>query len=378
VKASSSVTAVPVERSAAAPSADPGYLTLDAVTKRYDGKAVVREVSISVPQGEVLTILGPSGCGKTTTLKIIAGFLRPDGGSVTMGGRVVDRLSSHERGAAMVFQNYALFPHMTVQQNVAFGPRMQKKARADIARQVGEMLQRVRLAEFAGRYPKELSGGQQQRVALARALIVKPNVLLLDEPFSSLDAKLRKQLRSEFLEIHRAFHITSVFVTHDLEEAFAISDKVAVMNAGVVEQVGSPTEIFSRPQSRFVADFVGHKNILPGTIVAVADGRASFVSGALRNAAPAAPPGPAVVSVPVHRLQVARDPVGAEAMFPATVESATYLGPIVQLTVLIEGIPFESYAPASRETETLKAGEAVHAGWNVEDLVVIPGGKTPA
>ncbi|MGH6901776.1 MAG: ABC transporter ATP-binding protein [Geminicoccaceae bacterium] len=363
----------PVGR-AAAPvhAASPGYLVLSGVSKSYDGKAVVRDVSLSVPQGEVLTILGPSGCGKTTTLKIIAGFLQPDAGSVRMAGRAVDRLGSHERGAAMVFQNYALFPHMTVRQNVAFGLRMRRQPRAEIAREVAEMLARVRLTEFAGRYPKELSGGQQQRVALARALIVRPNVLLLDEPFSSLDAKLRKQLRSEFLEIHRNFHITSVFVTHDLEEAFAISDKVAVMNAGVVEQAGAPAQIFARPRSRFVADFVGHKNILSGIATVVADGKASFVSGRLKMTVPAAAPGPLLISVPVHRLKIAAA-VSADNVYPAVIASVSYLGPIVQLSMLIEEIAFESYAPATPETEALRPGDRVQAGWDAADVVVIPG-----
>jgi putative spermidine/putrescine transport system ATP-binding protein len=362
-------------RRAAAParSVDAGYLVLSGVTKSYDGKAVVRDVSLSVPQGEVLTILGPSGCGKTTTLKIIAGFLQPDAGSVQMAGRVVDRLASHERGAAMVFQNYALFPHMNVQQNIAFGLRMRRQPRAEIAREVAEMLARVRLTEFAARYPKELSGGQQQRVALARALIVRPNVLLLDEPFSSLDAKLRKQLRSEFLEIHRNFHITSVFVTHDLEEAFAISDKVAVMNAGVVEQSGAPAQIFARPRSRFVADFVGHKNILSGTVTVVADGQATFVSGRLRMIVPATAPGPLLVSVPIHRLKLAAAAVKADNVYPAAVASVSYLGPIVQLSMLIEEIEFESYAPATPETEALRPGDTVQAGWDAADVIVIPG-----
>ncbi len=349
------------------------YLALSGVTKSYDDKPVVRDVSLAVPQGEVLTILGPSGCGKTTTLKIIAGFLQPDAGSVKMDGRAVDRLSSHERGAAMVFQNYALFPHMSVQQNVAFGLRMRKKPRDEIAREVREMLERVRLTEFAGRYPKELSGGQQQRVALARALIVRPKVLLLDEPFSSLDAKLRKQLRSEFLEIHRNFHITSVFVTHDLEEAFAISDQVAVMNGGVVEQTGAPAHIYSHPQSRFVADFVGHKNILSGEIAGAAGGRAQFVSGSLQMSIPAGRPGPALVSVPVHRLKIAAGELRADNLYRAVVEDVSYLGPAIQLTLNVAGATLESYALTSAETQSLRPGDQVQAGWDAADVIVIPG-----
>jgi ABC-type Fe3+/spermidine/putrescine transport system ATPase subunit len=349
------------------------YLMLDNVSKRYGDKVVVKGVSLTAARGEVLTILGPSGCGKTTTLKIIAGFLDLDGGSVKMSGRKVDHLSSHERGAAMVFQNYALFPHMTVRRNVAFGLRMRGLDKADIDRQVDEMIGLVRLSEFSDRYPKELSGGQQQRVALARALIIKPNVLLLDEPFSSLDAKLRKQLRTEFLEVHRNFGITSIFVTHDLEEAFAISDKVAVMNNGNLEQVGSPAGIFSRPKSRFVADFVGHKNILAGMIAPGADGRAVFTSAdGFQTTLPGSAAGRALLSVPVHRIQVSRAPVAAENHRTATVESVGFLGPAIQFSLRVGNTLIETYGASTSETETLSIGDTVHVGWAGADVIVIP------
>ena len=210
-------------------------------------------------------------------------------------------------------------------------------------------------------------------MALARALIIRPNVLLLDEPFSSLDAKLRKQLRNEFLEIHRAFHITSVFVTHDLEEAFAISDKVAVMNAGVMEQAGAPTEIFSRPGSRFVADFVGHRNIFEGNVTVSTDAKSTFVSGPLKMALPPRAPGPLLVSVPIHLIKVSGAPIKADNIYAAVVESVSYLGPIVQLFLLVDGVTLESYATASPETEALRPGDQVHAGWNAADVVIIPG-----
>jgi putative spermidine/putrescine transport system ATP-binding protein len=348
------------------------YLSLRGISKSYVGNAVVSDVSLAIRKGEILTILGPSGCGKTTTLKIIAGFVEPDAGTVLVEDRPVDHLSSHDRGAAMVFQNYALFPHLTVTQNIAFGLRMRRLAKPEIARQVDSMLERVRLAPFRDRYPKELSGGQQQRVALARALIITPKVLLLDEPFSSLDAKLRKQLRGEFLEIHRNFGITSVFVTHDLEEAFALSDKVAVMNAGVMEQFGAPAEIFSRPRSRFVADFVGHKNILDGAIVASGSDAATMQVGGLTMQVPVAPAGPAMASVPVHRLQITRAPVAATNSFAATVDHVSYLGPFIQIVVRIGDTVLESHQPSSRENETLRAGDAVHATWDSADVVLIP------
>jgi ABC-type Fe3+/spermidine/putrescine transport system ATPase subunit len=275
----------------------------------------------------------------------------------------------------MVFQNYALFPHMTVRRNVAFGLRMRGLDKADIDRQVDEMIGLVRLTEFADRFPKELSGGQQQRVALARALIIKPNLLLLDEPFSSLDAKLRKQLRTEFLEVHRNFGITSIFVTHDLEEAFAISDKVAVMNNGHLEQVGSPAGIFSRPKSRFVADFVGHKNILAGSVASGADGRPVFAStdGFATSVAGAAA-GRAVISLPVHRIQVSRGPLDAENRHVATVESVSFLGPAIQLSLRVANTLLETYGASTPETEALAVGDKVNAGWNAADVIVIPEG----
>lgn len=358
----------------ASPAGSPDYLVLDKITKRYGDRPVVDGVSLAVAHGEVLTILGPSGCGKTTTLKMIAGFLEPDAGSVSMDGARVDRLSSHQRGAAMVFQNYALFPHMTVRRNVAFGLRMRQQPASLIAREVDAMLERVRLAEFSERFPRELSGGQQQRVALARALIIRPKILLLDEPFSSLDAKLRKQLRSEFLEIHRNFGITSVFVTHDLEEAFAISDKVAVMNTGVLEQFGAPSEIFSRPQSRFVADFVGHKNIFAGEAVTGPDGTVELAAGGLTMALPRGVVGRVEVSIPVHRVRISRGGLATANAYRGTVESAAYLGPVVQVTTMLGEIHIESYLSATPELEGLKPGDSVEIGWEAEDAIVIPGG----
>ncbi len=347
------------------------YLSLTGVTKSYADLAVVRNVSLQIERGEILTILGPSGCGKTTTLKIIAGFIEPDAGSIAIEGRVVDRLSSHDRGAAMVFQNYALFPHLTVAQNVAFGLRMRRLPKPEIARDVQHMLERVRLEPFRDRYPRELSGGQQQRVALARALIIKPRVLLLDEPFSSLDAKLRKQLRSEFLEIHNNFGITSVFVTHDLEEAFALSNKVAVMNAGVVEQVGSPAQVFSSPSSSFVADFVGHKNLLDGE-VSLHDGGAVLTVFGVRVQVPTTAAGPAIASIPVHRVQIARAPVGVENCFSATVASVAYLGSFMQLGLNVGGLVLECQLPSAPAIEALRPGDAVFAAWDRADVIMIP------
>ncbi|WP_297506339.1 ABC transporter ATP-binding protein [Thermococcus sp.] len=234
---------------------------LRGIEKRWEDFRLSIE-SLKVRDGELLTLLGPSGCGKTTTLRVIAGFERPDSGEVLFGGRVVNELPPYERGIGIVFQDYALFPHMTVFKNVAFGLEMRKLPRAEIERKVRETLELVGLRGFENRYPEQLSGGQQQRVALARALVIEPEVLLLDEPLSNLDAKIRERLRGEVRRIQRELGITALYVTHDQEEAMAISDRIAVMNVGTIEQVGKPLELYYHPKTEFVATFLGTGNIL--------------------------------------------------------------------------------------------------------------------
>ena len=233
---------------------------LRGVSKRWDNFEL--QVDLSARDGEFLTLLGPSGCGKTTTLRIIAGLERPDSGRVLFGGKDVTDLEPYERNIGIVFQDYALFPHMTVFKNVAFGLEMRKLPRAEIERKVRWALELVGLEGFENRYPEQLSGGQQQRVALARALVVEPEVLLLDEPLSNLDAKIRERLRSEIRRIQRELGITTIYVTHDQEEAMAVSDRIAVMNIGRVEQIGEPLELYYHPKTDFVARFLGISNIL--------------------------------------------------------------------------------------------------------------------
>ena len=230
------------------------------VSKRWEGFEL--RVDISVRDGEFLTLLGPSGCGKTTTLRIIAGLERPDTGKVLFSGRDVTELRPYERNIGIVFQDYALFPHMTVFKNIAFGLEMRGLPKEEIRRKVEWALELVGLSGFENRYPEQLSGGQQQRVALARALVIEPEVLLLDEPLSNLDAKIRERLRSEIRRIQRELGITTIYVTHDQEEAMAISDRIAVMNVGRIEQVGEPLELYYRPRTEFVARFLGTSNIV--------------------------------------------------------------------------------------------------------------------
>jgi ABC-type Fe3+/spermidine/putrescine transport system ATPase subunit len=238
-------------------------IKLDNVTKTFDGRVLaVDGVTLDIAAGEFFSLLGPSGCGKTTSLRMIAGFELPDSGRVHVAGRDITDLPVHKRDMGMVFQSYALFPHRTVAENVAFGLRMREVAKPDIERRVKAALSQVALTGLEERKPGQLSGGQQQRVALARALVVEPPVLLCDEPLGALDRKLRQQMQFELKELQKRLGVTLVFVTHDQEEALAMSDRIAVMNHGKVEQVGAPTEIYERPRTRFVADFIGEINIL--------------------------------------------------------------------------------------------------------------------
>jgi iron(III) transport system ATP-binding protein len=239
-------------------------ITLREVTKRFGGTTAVDRVSLEVGDGELFTLLGPSGCGKTTLLRLVAGFYAADGGEIRFGSRRVDGLPPYARNIGMVFQNYALWPHMTVRGNVAYGLRLRKLSAAEIEHRLTAGLARVNLTGLEDRYPGQLSGGQQQRVALARALVLNPDILLLDEPLSNLDAKIRMQVRGEIRTLQKELGITTLYVTHDQEEALSLSDRVAVMRDGRVQQVAAPKALYERPVNRFVADFVGTNNFIAG------------------------------------------------------------------------------------------------------------------
>ena len=253
-----------------------GAVVLQGLRKSFGDVAAVRDVSLEIRPGEFLTLLGPSGCGKTTLLRMIAGFESPDAGQVLISGRDVTALPAYERPVNTVFQQYALFPHRTVAGNVAFGLQMQRLGKSQIAERVEKALEMVRLGGLGDRRPSQLSGGQQQRVALARAVVLEPEVLLLDEPMAALDLKLRQEMRVEVKNLQERLGITFVFVTHDQEEALVMSDRIAVMNRGRVEQVGAPEALYDRPRTRFVADFLAVRNLFPATVVAVSSGQASL------------------------------------------------------------------------------------------------------
>jgi iron(III) transport system ATP-binding protein len=304
---------------------------LKDLTKRFgEGAAAVQDLTLEIRHGELLSLLGPSGCGKTTTLRLLAGFLEPDAGEIWLDDQCLSSprgtVPPERRGMSMLFQSYAVWPHKTVAENVVYGLRFRGVPRGDWGRRLRDALALVRLEGFADRYPGELSGGQQQRVALARALIVEPTILLLDEPLSNLDANLREEMRFEIRRVHEAAHITTVYVTHDQAEAMVTSDRIAVLSAGRLEQVGAPEEIYERPATAFVAGFIGRTNLLRGRI---AEGGAVDCEGGLRllTASGAGhPPGEAVaVSIRPHTITLAAR--AAEAGRPAAAPGAVPAGP---------------------------------------------------
>ncbi|MGC5779343.1 ABC transporter ATP-binding protein [Methylobacterium sp. NFXW15] len=241
------------------------YLVLSGLRKAYGTVQVLQSLDIAVEKGEFISLLGPSGCGKTTTLQMIAGFIEPSGGAVTLDGADLLKLAPNRRGLGIVFQSYALFPHMSAAQNVAFGLEMRGVARKEVRQRVAEALTLVGLADKGERFPRQMSGGQQQRVALARALVIRPSILLLDEPLSNLDAKMREEMQIELRQIQRTLGTTTILVTHDQQEALALSDRIVVMNAGRIEQVGAPLDVYERPATPFVASFLGTTNVFRGT-----------------------------------------------------------------------------------------------------------------
>jgi spermidine/putrescine transport system ATP-binding protein len=350
------------------------------VTKRFGGLAAVDNISLELGQGEFFTLLGPSGCGKTTTLRMIAGFERPDAGEIRIEGEDVAQLPPHKRPTNTVFQSYALFPHLSVEANVAFGLKRKKVAKDEIAERVKAELERVGLASHAKRKPSQLSGGMQQRVALARALVNLPKVLLLDEPLGALDLKLRKGLQVELKRIQREVGITFVYVTHDQEEALTMSDRIAVMNRGRIEQVAPPEDVYERPATTFVAGFIGVSNLMPATVAG--DGRVRLHSGPeIATATDGLSTGEECAAV-VRPEKLRVDPVGEGA--PASngsprvegvVESSLYLGTATQIVVgLEEGVRMTVLVPNASEAERQRlpgGGARVELSWEPEHMHVV-------
>ncbi|HUP17159.1 MAG TPA: ABC transporter ATP-binding protein [Acidimicrobiia bacterium] len=306
------------------------FLVLEHVRKEFGGNAAVEDFNLSVEAGEFVSFLGPSGCGKTTTLRMIAGFEQPTSGQIMLNGADITYARPNQRNVGMVFQSYALFPNMTVAQNVGFGLKLKKVDKSAIRSKVEELLELIHMADKGQNYPHELSGGQQQRVALARALAISPQVLLLDEPLSALDAKIRDELRNEIKRIQRQLSITTIYVTHDQEEAMALSDRVVVMSKGVVEQVGPPFQIYNFPETAFVASFVGKLNRIDGNVVDSALGTVRSGEISLRTTSEFQAPSGAAVTLMVRpeELELGES---EENQVQGVVESINFLGAIVRV-----------------------------------------------
>ncbi|MGG5822724.1 ABC transporter ATP-binding protein [Falsiroseomonas sp. HW251] len=340
-------------------------LSLQQVVKRYGPVTALGPVDIEVAKGEFLTLLGPSGCGKTTTLHIIAGLTTPSEGRLVLDGRDITRLAPPYRDMGLVFQNYALFPHRTIAENVGFGLRMRKVAKAEIAERVRRMLDIVGLPGVEARYPHQLSGGQRQRVALARALVIEPSILLLDEPLSNLDALLRKRMRLELRDIQRRLGITTIFVTHDQDEAFEMSDRVVLMNAGHVEQVGSPDELYDAPQTRFAAEFIGEASLIEGAVTRLQGEDVVIAAGGLEVPARPVRPGlaagdRAILMIRPERIEIT--PPGAPETTDVTVTRRVFQGDRILLGLSGgSGQVFHCAVPNLEATRTIDAGARIGA-----------------
>jgi putative spermidine/putrescine transport system ATP-binding protein len=351
------------------------------IARHYGKAAAVDGVSLTVAPGELVSLLGPSGCGKTTTLRIVAGFVQPDRGTVLLKNADVTAVPPNKRDVGMLFQNYALFPHLTVADNVAFGLRMRRVPRPERRRRVEQALDLVRLRDFAQRYPRQLSGGQQQRVALARAVVIHPSVLLLDEPLSNLDAQLRQELRTEIRQLQQTLRITTIFVTHDQEEALTMSDRVVVMSRGRVEQIGSPAGIYRAPQTLFVAQFIGEANIVSGRLDArnaqlVTDTGLMFRTTPHDGISVATT---AMATLRPESLHIFRpdDPASARYAnrFQGVVETTSYLGSRTMLSVRIDASTRLRVMQSSDEAnhgDVPQQGETVIVACSAEVCRIIP------
>jgi spermidine/putrescine transport system ATP-binding protein len=351
-------------------------IELVEATKRYGPQVALDQVSLRIEPGEFFCLLGPSGCGKTTTLNLIGGFIPLTSGELRIEGRRVNEVPPHQRNVNTVFQNYALFPHLTVDQNVAFGLRMEGLKGREVHDRVGEYLALVGLDAFRERFPAQLSGGQQQRVALARALVKRPAVLLLDEPLGALDLKLRKQMQVELARIHRQVRTTFVFVTHDQEEALSLGTRIAVMSGGHVIQTGTPQEIYYRPVDRFVADFIGESNFVAGQAATEAGVAMVTVAGGERiPGPPRMASGEAIVMIRPEYVDVGRSvPPGDHAVLRGLVTGVSFLGAYTRITVQTAAGPivaarYHAAGPASAEFDGL-LDEEVCVWWSAADAVV--------
>ena len=355
-----------------------GQITLTSITKRFGDTVAVDDVSLQIEGGAFFSLLGPSGCGKTTTLRIIGGFVYPTTGDVHINGEIMAEAPPYRRPVNTVFQNYALFPHKTVAQNIAFGLQMKKVPKAEISDAVERSLDLIQLPGYGERKPSELSGGERQRVALARALINEPTILLLDEPLSALDLKLRKQMQLELKALQRKVGITFVYVTHDQGEALALSDRIAVMNDGKILQVGTPSEIYDSPQNRFVADFIGTSNFLEGTLISE---KAVVLKTELPLKIVCTPNSalplntPVTVAIRPERFNLRTTPTSDAAnSLRGVIQDESYLGTTLQYTVQTDyPTPLIAHQQntGARETHRFQRGDTVYLQWTPENAIIL-------
>ncbi len=360
--------------------ADDTVIGIEHVTKRFGGFVAVEEADFAIQRGEFFSMLGPSGCGKTTTLRMIAGFEQPTTGRITLEGKDVSLVPPYKRNVNTVFQHYALFPHMNVFDNVAFGPRSRRVAKSEITGRVRELLEVVRLADFANRKPGQLSGGQQQRVALARALVNYPSALLLDEPLGALDLKLRQAMQLELKRIQREVGITFVYVTHDQEEALTMSDRIAVMSEGHVEQIGTPEEIYGAPSSVFVAGFIGVANLLPVTVDSVHGASATVtLPGATHS--PAVVSGPSITAgqsatlmLRPERVRLSSvEPSGSGARLVTKIMQLTFQGPVIRADLrAADGTEIVAHIEPEDDLPAARSGDDIWLTWDDDAARVLP------
>ncbi len=350
---------------------------LKGVTKRFGDVVAVDDVDLSIADGEFFALLGPSGCGKTTTLRMIAGLDLPSAGSLTIHGEEVGPLPPNKRPVNTVFQNYALFPHLSIEDNVAFGLKMQKVAKGEVGRRVAEAIELVQLGGMERRKPTQLSGGQQQRVALARALVNRPKVLLLDEPLAALDLKLRQGMQNELKALQREVGITFVFVTHDQEEALSMADRIGVMGDAKLLQVGRPEEIYEQPVSRFVADFIGRSNFLPGTVAAAST--VTLANGASIPAPTADRAAGTVVDVSLRpeRVRVEQRDAAPDdvARLDGVVRSATFLGNAMVYSLGFDWLELEARLENRPSQQRFSPGDEITVWWREDAIAVVDGGS---
>ncbi|KIL37283.1 spermidine/putrescine ABC transporter ATP-binding protein [Cohnella kolymensis] len=352
-------------------------INLQNIVKRYDQNTVVNNLSLDIQQGEFITLLGPSGCGKTTTLRMIAGFEHPTSGRIVLDGEPINDAPPYERSVNTVFQSYALFPHLNAFDNVAFGLRVKKVSRSEVARRVTQALKMVQLDSFAKRKPDQLSGGQKQRVAIARALVNNPKVLLLDEPLGALDQKLRKQMQVELKHLQKQLGITFLFVTHDQEEALTMSDRIAVMNQGVLEQVGTPNDVYENPESPFVAEFIGETNMIPGVVkerrgpMVTLDYQGLRISGVAKREV--SEQEDILLAIRPERSRLSLQPAedSQSVNIPARFTERIYIGSTTRTVVTLpDGTLFTAMETADR-ISPMASGDELFVSWKPEHAVVL-------